>query len=109
MSVSTRAKGNAFERQVAAAFERAGFAVRGLESGGDHLVVSLDGTVLHVEAKRQERLQLPIWLRQQERDCPAGARRGLVFKQSRRPLYVVEPFEQFVAREAALAALGGAA
>lgn len=101
--MNTREKGRAFERAVARAFEQAGFVVRGLESGGDHFVVSSGGVVLHVEAKRHERLQLPIWLRQQERDCPPSVRRALVFKQARRPAYVVELFEQFVARERALA------
>ncbi len=99
---NTRTKGLVFEREVAAAFTAAGFEVRGLEAGGDHLVISHDGHVLHVEAKRQERMQLPTWLRQQERDCPQGALRALVFRQSRRPAYVVEPFEQFVRREAAI-------
>lgn len=106
---ASRAKGIAFERVVASAFEGAGFHVRGLESGGDHLVLGFGDGVLHVEAKRQERLQLPIWLRQQERDCPPGARRVVVFKQSRQTIYAVEPFAQFVEREARLAVLGGAA
>lgn len=106
MSVkNTRAKGVAFEREVAAAFEEAGFAVRGLESGGDHLVISRDGSVLHVEAKRRERMKLDTWLRQQETDYPRGARRVLAFRLSRRPAYAVEPLEQFVEREALLAKL----
>jgi hypothetical protein len=97
--MTSRSKGVAFEREVAAAFEAAGFAVRGLESGGDHFVIVSAGAALHVEAKRQERLRVPEWLRQQERDAPAGVRRVLVFRQSRRPMYAVEPFEQFLARE----------
>jgi hypothetical protein len=107
--VTPRSKGLAFERDVAAAFSAAGFTVRGLELGGDHLVIYPGGVAMHVEAKRQERLQLPIWLRQQDRDCPKGMRRALVFKQSRSPVYVVEPFDQFVAREARLAELEGGA
>lgn len=104
--MNTRAKGVAFERQVAARFEEAGFEVRGLEAGGDHFVVSRNGEVWHGESKRQERMQLPTWLRQQARDCPAGMRRFLVFRQSRQPAYVVEPFEQFVERERLLALSG---
>ncbi len=96
---NTRAKGTAFEREVAQTFEQAGFQVRGLESGGDHFAVALDGTTIHLECKRQERLKLSEWLRQQDGDCPAGMRRGLVFRQSRQPAYVVEPLSQFVARE----------
>jgi hypothetical protein len=96
---NTRAKGTAFEREVAAAFEEAGFAVRGLESGGDHLVIARDGSVLHLETKRREHLKLDTWLKQQESDCPAALRRALVFRLSRRPAYVVVPLEQFVADE----------
>jgi len=92
--VNTRRKGVEFEREVAALFEAAGYSVRGLESGGDHFAIALGGALYHVEAKRQERLQLPLWLAQQDRDCPATARRLLVFKQSHRPIYVVEPLDQ---------------
>ena len=103
--MNTRGKGTAFEREIAAAFEEAGFQVRGLESGGDHVVITALGEVMHGEAKRHERLQLPIWLRQQERDCPRGMRRFLAFRQNRRPTYVVEPFEQFLERERLLVQL----
>lgn len=93
---NARRKGVAFEREVAAAFEVAGYTVRGLESSGDHLIVSADGCVLHVEAKRQERLKLPEWLEQMERDCPPGAYRLLVFRQSRKRAYVVLPLDQYL-------------
>jgi hypothetical protein len=101
--VNTRKKGTQFEREVAAAFEAAAFQVRGLEAGGDHLVICRHGSVLHLECKRREHLKLDTWLRQQEADCPPGLRRALVFRLSRRPPYVVEPLEQFIEREAALA------
>lgn len=95
--MNTRDKGTKYEREVAQAFEDAGFAVRGLESGGDHFAVDVEGETYHVEAKRHERLRLPEWLAQQERDCPRGVRRALVFRQSRRSSYVVVPLEQFLA------------
>lgn len=94
--MNTRDKGTKYEREVAQAFEDAGFAVRGLESGGDHFAVDVGGHVLHVEAKRHERLRVPEWIAQQERDCPAGVRRALVFRQSRRRSYVIVPLEQFL-------------
>lgn len=98
--VNSRAKGVAFEREVAKAFEAAGFTVRGLESGGDHLCVNVGGSTypepLHVECKRAERLKLPEWLKQSERDAE-GMRRVLVFKQSRQPAYAVVPFDQYLA------------
>lgn len=102
----SRLKGRNFERQVAVTFEAAGFTVYGLEGAGDHLVIGTDGGTLHVEAKAHERLQLGEWLRQQEREFPAGVRRALVFKQARRPLYVVEPLTQFVERERLLCEAG---
>ena len=94
---NTRAKGVAFEREVADALEAAGFTVRGLEAGGDHLAVKGD-RIVHVEAKRHERMQLPEWLRQQERDWPDGER-VLIYRQSRRPMYVVQRFDQWATRQ----------
>lgn len=108
MARNTRAKGVAFEREVAQAFEAAGFQVRGLESGGDHLVIDGGGRALHLETKRREHLKLDTWLRQQEADCPPSLRRALVFRLSRRPAYVVVPLDQFVKderRRASLASL----
>jgi len=96
MPKHTRAKGIAFEREVAKVFEDAGMEVRGLESGGDHFVVAANGTVYHGESKRHERVEIDRWLRQQERDCPDGMRRFLVFRRSRRPAYAVVPLEQLV-------------
>lgn len=103
----SRTKGIGFEREIADELAAIG-QVRGLESGGDHLVVGSDGHALHVECKRFERVRIPEWLRQQERDCPPGARRALIFRQSRRPAYVVEPLAQFIDRERRLAKLEGA-
>lgn len=101
-AMRTRAKGVRFEAEVAREFERAGFHVRGLEAGGDHLCVSaLEGTaalsprVLHVECKRQERLKLPEWIRQAERDA-AGLAWLVVFRQNRGVPYVVQPLAQYL-------------
>lgn len=99
--MNTRQKGVRFEREVAKAFEAAGFAVRGLESGGDHLCVyHLDGSTytLAVEAKRQERLRIPEWIEQMERDAPAGVDRVLVFRQSGDRAYAVVPLDQYLRR-----------
>lgn len=86
--MNNRSKGTTFERDVARALEGAGFTVRGLESGGDHLAIGPDGRVYHVECKRQERVQLPVWLAQQQRDCPATAVPWLVYRQNRGEAYV---------------------
>ncbi len=93
--MKSRAKGVAFEREVAQAFEAAGFEVRGLESGGDWLAVR-DGRVVQVECKRGERLKLHEWLRQASRDAMAGVPFVLVFRQSRQPAYAVVPLDQYL-------------
>ena len=101
------AKGNRFERELADKWEAAGFSVRGLESAGDHFVVARNGLVLHSEAKRQEVLRIPLWIRQVEHDCAPGMRWVLGFRQSRRPAYGVQPYDHIVEREAELARLLG--
>jgi hypothetical protein len=101
------AKGNRFERELAEKWQTAGFDVRGLEQGGDHFIVALNGHVLHSEAKRQEVLRIPLWIRQVEADCAAGLPWVLGFRQSRRPAYGVQLYDHIVEREAQLAALLG--
>lgn len=82
-------KGTAFEREVAKAFESEGWHVRGLESGGDQLCIGKDGRVIQVECKRHERVRLPEWMLQLERDKPDDIPGVLVFRQSHRPAYGV--------------------
>jgi len=105
MTVRTRDKGVKGEREVAAIFQTAGFDVRGLESAGDWLAVALNGRVLHVETKRQERLRVPEWIAQAETDCPQGVAWVLAFRQSRRPWYGVQPLAVIAEREARIAEL----
>ena len=99
--MSTRSKGTTFEREVARAFESAGFTVRGLEKGGDHLCIYGDRAgqpPVAVEAKRHERLRIPEWLEQLERDAPPGCDRVLVFRQSRQRAYAIVPLDQYLRR-----------
>jgi len=101
----TRDKGVKFEREVAEAFESAGFHVRGLEAGGDHLVVRREEApeytepppVLHVECKRHERIRLPEWIEQAKADA-GGLPWVLVFRKSREEAYVLQPLSQYLAR-----------
>lgn len=100
MSAASRRKGVLGEREVAQAFEQAGWTVRGLEGQGDQLCVRLvklpeymkptaaelaSGALrtLHVEVKRQERLRIPEWLEQARTEAPPGVPPVLVFRQSR--------------------------
>lgn len=75
MSRSERDKGTRGEQEVRRMFEQAGFtdAVRTPNSGGLHIpgdITGIDG--VHVEVKRQERLELPRWLRQAEEERSPG-------------------------------------
>lgn len=81
--MNTRAKGVRFEREVADVFTAAGFAVRGLEAIGDHLIISRDGVVISSEAKRREKLSVGAWWRQTVNDSPEGAIPLLTFRQAR--------------------------
>lgn len=97
MGSMSRRKGVKGEREVAVAFERAGLPVRGLESSGDHLIVCPAGVTLHVECKRQERLQLPIWLRQAADEAPAGTVPVVAFRQNRGEWFATLPLAQLAA------------
>lgn len=93
MGTSSRRKGVRGEREVARIFEAHGFQVRNLEATGDHLIAVSDVAMLHVETKRQERLQLPTWLRQAEAEAPAAAVPVVAFRQSRGTWYAALPLE----------------
>ena len=105
MGNPSREKGISGEREVAAIFESAGFAVRGLEGTGDHLCLiqtrephSFPPGVLtiHSEVKRQERLQLWQWLAQLEAEAPPGTLPMLSFRRNRSPWYACVPLEALV-------------
>lgn len=84
MSKSERRKGTSGELEVARIFQAAGFDCnRTPNSGGLRITGDLYGDVpAHVEVKRQERLQLPAWLRQAATEAPAGSLPVVVFRQN---------------------------
>lgn len=84
MSNAQRLKGRRAEAEVAALLRAAGFTVRGLEAGGDHVAVG-HGLTLHVEVKRQERGFRAAWLTQAVNDAPPGARPVVIYRRSRTP------------------------
>ena len=85
MSGASRRKGIAGEAEVAAIFRAAGFHVRGLESGGDHLAVGHPGSglVLHLESKRQETARPWQWWEQATGDAGAGIVPIVAFRRNR--------------------------
>jgi hypothetical protein len=104
MPASSREKGVKGEREVARIWQAAGFDVRSLENQGDHLVVpgvGLDrwtnqSVTLHLEVKRQERVQLPIWLRQAAAEAPQGTLPVVCFRQNRTDWYAALPLAALV-------------
>ena len=102
MAKASRAKGLAFEREVAKVYQEHGFEVRGLEGEGDHLAMRgpsprfPDGLTLFSECKRQERIQLPAWLRQAKTEAPAGTVPVVAFRQNRGELYACLPLRDLL-------------
>ena len=94
--MNSRAKGVAAEREVADIWQTAGATVRGLEGQGDHLVICANGLTIHSEVKRQERLRLPEWIGQLEREAPQGTLPVLAFRQNRGKWYAVLPLDDLV-------------
>lgn len=90
MANAQRVKGRRAEAEVAAILRAAGFTIRGLESGGDHLAVR-GALHLHIEVKRQERGFRAAWARQAARDAPFGSLPVVVFRASRAPWWVATP------------------
>jgi hypothetical protein len=82
MPASSRRKGVDGEREVAAIWRLAGYQVQDLEGVGDHVVHLHNGTRLHEEVKRQERIRLPEWVRQAEAEAPRGAIAVVAWRQN---------------------------
>jgi len=110
MSIASRRKGVSGEREVARIWEEAGLTVRNLEGAGDHLVLVpghscydaageprmpvRHASFLHSEVKRQERVQLPIWLRQAAAEAPDGTVPVVCFRQNGGKWYAALPLEE---------------
>ena len=86
-------------------YQEHGFEVRGLEGEGDHLCLKrrdpddsywYDVVTLFSECKRQERIQLPAWLRQAKAEAPAGTVPVVAFRQNRGELYACLPLRDLL-------------
>lgn len=82
MSKAQRTKGLEGEREVAAIFAAAGYSVRNLEGMGDALAIGSNGRLMHVEVKRQERIQLGMWLRQAMSEAPKNVPPVVAYRQN---------------------------
>lgn len=101
MTNMERRKGIEGEREVRALYETAGYEVRGLEAGGDHLAVlhgimHLHGTLdearphrrpltIHSEVKRAETARPWAWWEQASAETPPGSLTIVAFRRSRSP------------------------
>lgn len=96
MSRSEREKGRKGEAEVAAVFRAAGFVVRGLEGGGDHLIAGVpeSGLVLHSEVKRQETARPWAWWEQASSEAPPGSVPLVAFRRNRSPWLAIVDLEQ---------------
>ena len=83
VTVSERRKGLRGQQEVQRILRDAGFVLRRVSHKGDALVDLRNGRRLHIETKRQERLQLKEWLRQAADEAPRGATPVVCFRQSR--------------------------
>lgn len=93
---ASREKGSRFERKVAEILTAAGFpATRNARNGisTDDIAHSIEG--VHLEAKHCERLELPKWWRQAERDAE-GRKIAIVFKQNNVEPRVAITFEYYL-------------
>lgn len=87
MSKSERVKGRTGEAEVAEVWRRHGMTVRGLEGGGDHVVVCGAGgeLVLHSEVKRQETARPWAYWEQAIAEAPPGSVPVVAFRRNRSP------------------------
>jgi len=96
---ASRAKGASAEREVVILLKERGYTARRAAYSGAMAhekgdVVGLDG--FHVEVKRCEKLQLPMWTRQAESQAKDGEVPLVVYRSSREPWRVSMPFDDFL-------------
>lgn len=99
MGASSQRKGRAAERELAEVLRSYGFQAepgRALNYGMEADLSGLPG--LHIECKRCERLELPKWFEQSERDAER-MRDGapvVIFRRSRKPWMIALKLADFM-------------
>lgn len=102
MGAMSRRKGANGERAIASAYRAKGFDVDRVPNSGGLKVKgdlkanddSLDG--LHLEVKRQEKIQLNAWLKQAAEEASAGEVPIVIHRRSRSPWYATLPFDDLL-------------
>jgi ABC-type lipoprotein release transport system permease subunit len=83
VTVSERRKGLRGQQEVQRLFRDHGIVLDKLSAQGDRLMHRANGGLLHIEVKRQERLQLKQWIEQADAEAAPGAIAVVAWRQSR--------------------------
>jgi hypothetical protein len=91
VAASPRRKGLKGEWDVAKLLRAHGVRVEKLQQQQGGVCDMTAADRFYVDVKRQERLQLPIWLRQAADEAPSGTVPVVAFRQSRQEWYAALP------------------
>lgn len=98
MAINSIEKGKRFERELARRLRMYGYDCRRGQqycgSNGDADVVGLHG--IHIEAKRQEKMQLYDWMEQARRDAKPDELPAVFHKKNNREILVTMTFEDWM-------------
>lgn len=98
MAINSIEKGKRFERELARRLRMYGYDCRRGQqycgSNGDADVVGLHG--IHIEAKRQEKMQLYDWMEQAKRDAKPDELPAVFHKKNNREILVTMTFEDWM-------------
>lgn len=92
----SRSKGAKGENDVAKILKGYGFEASRNRIGVTAQDILHDVPGVHIEVKRAERLELPAWLRQAERDAPDGHAPAVVFRKNSEPWRIVVPLNHYL-------------
>ena len=85
--INSKSKGVRFERELANELKARGY-------NGDADVVGLPG--IHIEAKRQEKMQLYDWMEQAKRDAKPGKLPAVFHKRNNHGILVTMTFDDWM-------------
>ena len=98
MAINSIEKGKRFERELARRLRMYGYDCRRGQqycgSNGDADLVGLHG--IHIEAKRQEKMQLYDWMEQAKRDAKPDELPAVFHKKNNREILVTMTFEDWM-------------
>jgi len=96
--INSKSKGARFERELANELKARGYNCRRGQqycgANGDADVVGLPG--IHIEAKRQEKMQLYDWMEQAKRDAKPGKLPAVFHKRNNHGILVTMTFDDWM-------------